>query len=391
MADIKSIFNHPRQENSDKARGLYDWRKPAYRKDDVGNLNRLLKNLAGSRRTDGKFSAGKSSHVKSQGTEDSRRQRVIFKLSVGHSVAAHEKYIQTYMPQSEKTEVAEKPALFGTESSEYAASLDGDHFKCIISPENQDVDLELLARKFIERTERLTGYRLYWKGCIHTNTAHRHAHISINGTDKNGHKVRFAKEMIKTAMRAMLSEMATAMVGERTAAEIRAARDRLPQAARWTSLDERLVRSDKKIFAAALDQNLQNRLAFLSTIRLAQKEGGFFTLNPGWQNVLKASGRFNTFLEEFLRQDSLPLRLYEGGSVSGVVERTITFDKDESWNDAVIVRTKDARIYVPVYQLRRENLAGKTMRVSAEAGGLSRQVADRDIRVVYEKSYCPER
>ena len=45
MANIKSIFNHPKKENPEKDTGLYDWRRPAYKKDDVGNLNRILKNL----------------------------------------------------------------------------------------------------------------------------------------------------------------------------------------------------------------------------------------------------------------------------------------------------------------------------------------------------------
>ena len=46
MANIKLIFNHPKKENLEKDTGLYDWRRPAYRKDDVGNLNRILKNLS---------------------------------------------------------------------------------------------------------------------------------------------------------------------------------------------------------------------------------------------------------------------------------------------------------------------------------------------------------
>lgn len=396
MANIKSIFNHPKKENPEKDTGLYDWRRPAYKKDDIGNLNRILKNLSKTKSArwhklqNGTFGSG-SYNVRSEGSENSRKQRVTFKMSIGHSKESHLKYLKTYMPQTEKSEVEEKPVLFGTDLAEYEANMDKDHFKCIISPESQNVDLKLLTEKFIERLENLTGYKLNWESCIHNNTAHRHAHLAINGTDKNVRKVFFAKEMIKTTMREVLSEMTTAMIGERSYEEIQAAKDRLPQSARWTSLDDRLLQYDDKIFAKNLDQSLQNRLAYLTTIKLAQKEGAFFTLNPEWQEVLQASGRYNSFLDEYLKQSPQPLRLFEGGSVYGVVEKTINFDKDESWNDAVIIRTDKERIYVPVYQLHKENLEGKTVSISASAGGLKKQISERNIRVVNDKSYGFER
>lgn len=396
MANIKSIFNHPKKENPEKDTGLYDWRRPAYKKDDVGNLNRILKNLTKTksarwRKSQNGVYGNSGFHVKSEGTENSCKQRVTFKMSIGHSKESHLKYLKTYMPQTEKSEVEEKPELFGTDLAEYEANMDKDHFKCIISPESQNVDLKLLTEKFIVRLENLTGYKLKWESCIHNNTAHRHAHLAINGTDKNGRKVFFAKEMIKTTMREVLSEMTTAMIGERSYEEIQAAKDRLPQSARWTSLDDRLLQYDGKIFAKNLDQSLQNRLAYLTTIKLAQKEGAFFTLNPEWQEVLQASGRYTSFLAEYLKPSSMPLRLFEGGSVYGVVEKTINFDKDESWNDAVIIRTDKERIYVPVYQLHKENLEGKTVSISASAGGLKKQISERNIRVVNDKSYGFER
>ena len=390
MANIKSIFNHPKKENPEKDTGLYDWRRPAYKKDDVGNLNRILKNLTKTksarwRKSQNGVYGNSGFHVKSEGTENSCKQRVTFKMSIGHSKESHLKYLKTYMPQTEKSEVEEKPELFGTDLAEYEANMDKDHFKCIISPESQNVDLKLLTEKFIVRLENLTGYKLNWESCIHNNTAHRHAHLAINGTDKNGRKVFFAKEIIKTTMREVLSEMTTAMIGERSYEEIQAAKDRLPQSARWTSLDDRLLQYDGKIFAKNLDQSLQNRLAYLTTIKLAQKEGAFFTLNPEWQEVLQASGRYTSFLAEYLKPSSMPLRLFEGGSVYGVVEKTINFDKDESWNDAVIIRTDKERIYVPVYQLHKENLEGKTVSISASAGGLKKQISERNIRVVNDK------
>ena len=397
MADIKSIFNHKRtNEKSKDEEHLYDWRRPAYKKDDVGNLNRLLKNLGRTKsatwRTSAKDGAsGRSSHIKSEGSENSRRQRVTVKMSVGHSAQAHAKYLHTYMPQTEKAEVSEKPELFGTDLDEYTRHLEKDHFKFIISPENQNVDVRLLARKFVERLENLTGFKLYWEACVHENTAHRHAHLAINGTDRDGRKVYFAKELVRTMMREVLCSMATAMVGERTLEEIKAANAMLPTAARWTNLDERLCQLPKIILASNLDMSLQNRLAYLATIKLAVKNGTAYSLSPEWQSVLKTGGRYNSFLEEFLKDDSLPLKLYEGGFLKGKVERSISFDKDESWNDAVVVRTSSARFYVPVYQLHKEDLEGKSVQLNATGSGLGRQVSDRDIKVVNDMSYNIER
>ena len=78
--------------------------------------------------------------------------------------------------------------------------------------------------------------------------------------------------------------------------------------------------------------------------------------------------------------------MYEGGLLQGKVDRVISFDKDESWNDAIIVRTQTHRIYVPVYQLHKQNLEGKTISVSGGDGGITRQITYRDIKVVYDRN-----
>lgn len=384
MVSIKSIFNHSRNESPEKDSGLYDWRRPAYKKDDVSQFNRLLKGLAKTKKHN--FSLPFRYRIKINGSLNSRKQRVTFKLSYSHSFNAHKKYIETYMPQKNKNEVIDKPALFGTDLAEYKAHMDNTHFKCIISPENQNVDLKLLSQKFIERLERFTGYELYWEGCIHTNTEHRHAHIAINGVDKNGKKVFIPKEMIKTSIRDILSDITTKMIGERTYDEIQAAKTREPEAYRWTNLDKRLIQHKDKIYASSLDPSLQKRLEFLSVLKLAAREGHFYKMKEGWDEILKIGGRFNSFLTEYLKPNPVPLQLYKGGPITGVVEKSFTFDRDESWNDAVIVRTDNKRLYVPVLQLHREDLEGKKVAINVETEGLSRQVKDKDIKVLKDSS-----
>ena len=192
--------------------------------------------------------------------------------------------------------------------------------------------------------------------------------------------------MIKNTMREILSESATKLVGPRSKFEIELAKNKMISANRWTDLDKKIESIKGVIYPNALDVPLQNRLAHLSTIGLAKYENNKVILNKDWKDVLMVTARYNTYLEEYLKQDNLPLKMYEGGLLQGKVDRVISFDKDESWNDAIIVRTQTHRIYVPVYQLHKQNLEGKTISVSGGDGGITRQITDRDIKVVYDRN-----
>ena len=152
------------------------------------------------------------------------------------------------------------------------------HFKLIISPESQKIDLKLLSEAFIRHLEKSTGYEFYWLGTIHTDTEHHHVHLAINGKDKNGKKVRFPKDMIKNTMREFHSNIATNMIGERTKEEIEESKQKLTQAKRWTVFDEQLNEMPEKIFINNLNSSLIKRLQFLSSIKLAEKDGMFYSL-----------------------------------------------------------------------------------------------------------------
>ena len=56
----------------------------------------------------------------------------------------HNKYIKYYMPQMQKDNVIDKPELFGTTDEEYEKNKVAGHFKFIVSPENQNVNLNVL-------------------------------------------------------------------------------------------------------------------------------------------------------------------------------------------------------------------------------------------------------
>lgn len=305
----------------------------------------------------------------------------MFKISYSNSMTSYRLYRKKYMPQLQKDSVTEKPTLFGTSDEEYDKNKVLGHFKFIISPENPNINLQVLMNDFIKRLEKLSGYELYWQGCIHTDTEHPHGHIVINRKDKKGRKIFFPKQRVKNTMREILSSSATKLVGPRTQFEIEASK-KIITANRWTDLDKKIEQVNGPIYPRALEVPLQNRLAHLASIGLAKSNKHFVELKPEWQEVLKASARYNTYLDEYLRQDSLPLKMYEGGFIQGKVYKVISFDKDESWNDAIIIRTKENRIYVPIYQLHKTNIVGKTVSVSGGAGGIKRQVTDREVRVV---------
>lgn len=220
---------------------------------------------------------------------------------------------------------------------------------------------------------------------VHTDTGHHHLHIVVNGKDKNGKSVRFPKDMIKNTIREMTSNIITNMIGERTKEEIEAAKARLPFAKRWTEFDEQLKEMPEKIFIKNLQPSLIQRLQFLESVKFATKDNLFYSLNPDFEDVLKATGRYNLYLEEYLKSD-LPLRLFEGGSITGKVDKIINFDRDESWNDAIIIRREIDRIYIPVYQLHKEHLEGKTVHIEHAAGGTNRNISNKDIKIIDNKS-----
>ena len=187
--------------------------------------------------------------------------------------------------------------------------------------------------------------------------------------------------MIKNTIREMTSNIITNMIGERTHEEIEAAKARLPYAKRWTEFDEQLKEMTGKIFINNLQPSLVQRLQFLESIKLATKDNLSYSLKPDFEEVLRATGSYNLYLEEYLKSD-LPLRLFEGGSITGKVDKVINFDRDESWNDAIIIRKDNERIYIPVYQLHKEHLEGKTVRIEHAAGGTNRNIYNKDIKII---------
>ena len=383
---LRNIFNRSPQKNKYSHEDLFKWKKPVYVKNDLEAFNRLFKNAGKKQKSEkGSFSSGRSKAGHAFVFPE-RNQRVTFKMSYSNSMASHDKYVNHYMPQENKDYVEEKPELFGMSQEEYDARKVPLNFKFIISPESQNVDLRELTHSFIKRLEAQTGYSLCWRGAIHKDTEHPHAHVVINGTDLNGKDIFFNRETV-ILMRSMCMNAATMMVGERTKEEIAFSKKNEITANRWTKADSMLEDlSSLRIARDGISPVLENRLSHLASIHLAkiEKDSNSYMLSENWKETLKASGRYNTYLDEYMKGGE-NLELYNGGGITGVVEKVITFDKDEAWNDALIVKSGERRVYVPVWQLHKEDLKGRRVSIRDSEkkgeGKISRQVSDRNIFV----------
>lgn len=382
----KNIFNHKKHKNEYSQEDKLKFKKPIYVKDDLETLNRLFKNYTKVKRNYNKVSFVGGGKRGSAYKFKEQNQRVTFKMSYSKSMKSHDQYIKYYMPQENKDYVEEKPVLFGLNDEDYERHKVRLNFKCIISPESQDIDLETLVQSYIKRVEEHTGYKLCWKGCIHNDTDHRHAHVVINGEDLNGEEVFFNKDIIQL-MRLMCSNAATQMIGERTREQIEIAKKNYVKAKRWTELDEKILNlvDENEVLRKNLLPEVENRLAFLSELKLTEfdKKNNSWKISEKYKEVLISAGRYNTFLEEYANNPEDNLELYTGGKIQGKVEKVITFDKDEAWNDAIIVRTNQTKVYVPVWQLHKEDLQGKTISISkiGDETKIARQISDRDIYV----------
>jgi hypothetical protein len=314
------------------------------------------------------------------------QQLCIVKARIGSAMEGHRKFLLQYLPQENKTQVTEKPRLFGNAgeedpAAEYQVHMTSRHFKFIISPENQKVDAEALVRTLVKRMEAATGHKFYWTAAVHTDTAHKHAHLLINGRDKSGREVYFDPAFIKGTMREMAREICTAMTGPRSAEEIRQYREQAHKALRYTDVDEDLKNFERPYegqnprYESRIDAPEDvhyKRLAFLADLGLAEQDETDkrrFYLEKGWRNKLKAQGRYNSFLtarRDLMYTTPYNLEQYDAdtGPVEGVVTKLYTMNDEDRWNHAMVIEDRQGgrAWYVPLYYEPRDELLGRTVR-----------------------------
>jgi hypothetical protein len=349
------------------------WQKRAYHKDDSRETIRLYRLLSKLFHTPKKF----PEHVDYRGLNTlSSQQLCVVKLNIGKDKTAHTRFIREYLPQENKKQVIEKPALFNDTAVDprfldsYRAAMTDKHFKFIISPENPAVNCEALTKTLVKRLEAVMGKKFSWMAAVHTDTGHPHAHLLINGTDKNGEDVYFDKTLIKKTIREMSRQICTSMIGKRTAEEIRQSISMAYRSQRYCFIDDAIKDREKALtntsgqfesfVSAAGDDLMRKRLFFFTELGFAERkkinDREVFYLERDWKKKLKDIGRYNSFLDargSLLGTATYDLEKYtaETGPVRGTVTKLYKMNDEDSWNNAILIENKAIKKawYVPLH------------------------------------------
>lgn len=347
-------------------------RQVTYKKDDMRQFRRAYKMLAMalSHKTFSSGFHGRGGFLK--------QQKCILKMRFGASLEKHQRFLEEYLSQKNKKEVIEKPALFSSPEipideyiSGYQKSMVEKHFKFIISPESAKVDCKVLTENLVARMEKLTGYKFHWLAAVHKNTKHPHAHLLINGVDKNGKEVNcFRGAFLKQTIRELSRQICTELIGGRTKEQIEADIKNIPCRVGFTVIDKEIAvyetqnysEKEKEIYPTKVisrDDTMYQRLCFLADLGFAQRDEtkqNTFYLEKDWQNKLKTCSRYNSFLKarseiSLTQKESLELFTKDSPSVTGVVTKIYRMNYEESWNNAVLVENKETQksYYVPLY------------------------------------------
>lgn len=307
-----------------------------------------------------KSSGGKKGNTKKISPRLPRRdfsQQCVVKTSTRYSKKLHAKNLD-YIQREGKGRDGEKAELYG--SLDYEDNLSDKHYRLIISPENQDVDMTLLTELTIKQIEKETGYKLRWTAANHYDKPHQHSHVLINGIDKNGNPVNFSTDMLSKRIRSFSKEISTSLVGLRSIEDIRNSELKQSQSNYYTRLDTILQQRSQNGFISeeSVKGDMQNvlhkRLITLTKLKLAQynqeKEG--FDLAPNWQETLKLYGRYNTFLTGFsyCNCDASEYSLHnvkQDGNIQGKIVKRF-FLQEDSNTHAVILQNDTGFHFVPL-------------------------------------------
>jgi len=284
------------------------------------------------------------------------RQKCVSKMQYSNSLEAHKVQLEKYLGREGTNLDGSAAELFGTDIKEYQNNMVGRNFRIFLSPQSDKIDLKKMTEQFIVKLERQTGYKIYWQGACHYNTAHPHSHLLINGVDKNGKEIKFPKDIIKTFMRETARDLCTTQLGIRTQKDIDVERELELSAQRWTKLDDHihiLCSGLHKINTSKISFERERVLTRLETLRklnLCTYENGGYVMKDKWEEDLRANGRYNTFLkarEQLQYTDPMLMNIYSGkqGTVTGKVTKIYRTDDDASDNHAVVLEGLDGKAY----------------------------------------------
>lgn len=315
-----------------------------------------------------------------------KNQLVVVKLNYSKNQKSHKVMLGQYLTQARKENVEKKPTVFsatkeGEEAcKEYKSKIVPLHFKLILSPETNKIPLQLYAKAYMERIEWELGVKFEWVAAVHTDTPHHHVHILINGADRDGNPLKrpFPRDFVKFRALKLASDIATNIVGERSAEEIAIAKEKAVIANRWTSYDEDIQKLSKNNKIVPESERLRRRLNHLIELDLATYENGIYSLEKNWDTTLQVTGRYNSFLyarDELKWNLKNDLKLFEGGQISGIVRKVYTLDDEYENNNAVIIENKNEAYFVPLFNRPSKKLEGKECVIEASATSKGRLAA----------------
>jgi hypothetical protein len=340
--------------------------------------------LSRLRRGGGGVSGGRSGG----GYAPDARQRCAVKMQYSKNMKAHLKQINEYLIREGTGKDGKGAELYGTPTEEYRAHMASKNFRIFLSPGSNTVPLETLTKTFVKKLELQTGYKLCWAAANHYNTAHHHAHILINGVDKEGKDVFFPRDLVKSLMRESARDICTSLIGARTRADLALERRAALTANRYTYLDEQIktFAVEGKIDCGKMPKDRERhaaRLDHLRTLGICKWEDGSYVLEAGWEETLKTAGRYNAFLDARSRYaDGSKVRLYTGdmGAKRGTVAKIYTTD-DLSDNHAALLEASDGKAYfIPLFRKPavREGERTQVIPKKNEKGRLSPELACDD-------------
>jgi hypothetical protein len=320
--------------------------------DSAQALARLLR-LRPSRRSGGHGGGSRKTDA---------RQNCVVKMQYSSNLAAHRVQLEKYLVREGTDRDGSRAKLYGTDTGEYRRNMTDKNFRIFLSPQSDRADLTALTKKFVARLEASTGYKLYWQAANHHNTAHPHAHLLINGKDRNGKEVAFPRDIVRTFMREYARDICTAQIGSRTRRELETEKEQALTASRFTPLDKTIKELCGGTFRVSLPEGKRDRervlarLGHLRKLNLCAYRDGAYRLSPRWEENLKANGRYNCFLKARAALKHSPpssLRLYSGleGPVTGKVAGVYRTDGDASDNHAVVLEGLNGKAYfIPLFK-----------------------------------------
>jgi type IV secretory pathway VirD2 relaxase len=189
---------------------------------------------------------------------------------------------------------------------------DRHHFRLIVSPEHgADIpDLKDYVRQVMRRVERDLDTKLTWIAVNHHNTDNPHTHVLLRGKQADGSDLVIPRQYISYGIRERASEVATELLGVRSAQGAQVARLKEVQAERFTALDRMIERHleggkidvspSRQIGFDAGDRQLAvGRLQFLEQLELAHKgRGTSWQVDDNFKQALRDLGNRNDIISQ---------------------------------------------------------------------------------------------